>query len=221
MKQGHVVTKKLAVVVLISGGGSNLQAIIDAMQQHDLPIEIRAVISNKETAYGLERARSANIPALSINHTDFPDRISYSRALQKLIDRFEPELIVLAGFMRILPDFFVHHYMGKMLNIHPSLLPEFSGLHTHQRALDANASEHGASVHFVTNELDGGPLIIQARVPVHKEDTTETLAIRVLEKEHKIYPLAIQWFAEKQLIMKDNYVFLNGKLLENPFEYSD
>ena len=221
MKQEYAVTKKLAVVVLISGGGSNLQAIINAMHHHDLPIEIRAVISNKGTAYGLERARRANIPAHTLNHTDFPDRISYSRALQELIDNFKPELVVLAGFMRILPKAFVDHYMGRMLNIHPSLLPEFSGLHTHQRALKANAPEHGASVHFVTNELDGGPLIIQAHVPVHKEDTVETLAERVLEKEHKIYPLAIKWFAQKRLVMQGNHANLDGIPLDKPIKYPD
>lgn len=221
MKQTDVVTKKLAVVVLISGSGSNLQAIINAMQQHDLPIEIRAVISNQKEVLGLERARSANISAHTLNHTDFPDRISYSLALQNLIDSFEPELIVLAGFMRILPEAFVNHYIGKILNIHPSLLPEFSGLHTHQRALESNAIEHGASVHFVTNELDGGPLIIQARVPVLKEDTTETLAKRVLEKEHKIYPLAIKWFAQNRLVMKDYNATLDGNTLEKPVVYSD
>ncbi|MCF6234892.1 MAG: phosphoribosylglycinamide formyltransferase [Gammaproteobacteria bacterium] len=213
--------KKLSVVVLISGSGSNLQAILDEMQKYDLPFEIRAVISNHETAYGLDRARIANIPAHTLNHKNFPDRESYSLALQRLIDQFEPGLVVLAGFMRILPETFVNHYMGRVLNIHPSLLPEFNGLHTHQRALKANAIEHGASVHFVTNELDGGPLIIQARIPVNEEDTPETLAARVLEKEHKIYPLAIKWFAQKQLIMKDGQAVLNGKILENPIEYSD
>ena len=213
--------KKSSVVVLISGSGSNLQAILNEMQQHDLPFEIRAVISNHEAAYGLDRARMANIPAHTLNHKNFPDRESYSLALQQLIDQFEPDLVVLAGFMRILPEAFVDHYMGRMLNIHPSLLPRFSGLHTHQRALKANATEHGASVHFVTNELDGGPLIIQARVPVYKEDTPEILAARVLEKEHKIYPLAIKWFTQKQLIMKDGQAILNGKTLESPIEYSN
>ncbi len=213
-------TRKTAVVVLISGSGSNLQAIIDAMQKHKLPIEIKAVISNRPSAYGLERASAADIPAHHLDHKKFPDRETYSNALRQLIDSFKPELVVLAGFMRILPAEFVDHYKGRIMNIHPSLLPQFTGLDTHKRALAANVTRHGATVHFVTSELDGGPLIIQAAVPVFKDDTQESLAARVLAKEHKIYPLAIKWFAQQRLTMAGGYAILDGKILKEPVEYT-
>ncbi len=187
----------LRVLVLISGSGSNLQALIDA--QADAPYRIVAVISNVADAFGLERARRAGIPAEVLSHRAYADRAAYDQALVDLIDRYEPGLVVLAGFMRILTPGFVARYAGRMMNIHPSLLPKFRGLHTHQRALDAGESEHGASVHFVTDELDGGPLIVQARIPVLPGDNAETLAARVLTREHRIYPLAVRWFAEGRL----------------------
>jgi phosphoribosylglycinamide formyltransferase-1 len=189
--------RALRVAVLISGSGSNLQALIDA--QADAPYRIVAVISNVADAFGLERARRAGIPAEVLRHRAYADRAAYDQALGDLIDRYEPGLVVLAGFMRILTPGFVARYAGRMMNIHPSLLPKFRGLHTHQRALDAGESVHGASVHFVTDELDGGPLIVQARIPVLPGDDAETLAARVLTREHRIYPLAVRWFAEGRL----------------------
>lgn len=187
--------EKLPIVVLISGSGSNLQSIIDAARE-DLPVTIRAVISNKANAYGLVRAREAGIATEVLDHKEFPDRESYDAALQQLIDSYQPGLVVLAGFMRILTDDFVRHYAGRMMNIHPSLLPKYRGLNTHARAIEAGDSEAGCTVHFVTPELDAGPPILQARVPVHSDDSPESLAARVLEQEHRIYPEAIRLFAE-------------------------
>lgn len=206
----------LPIVVLISGGGSNLQSIMDAQQRGELPVEIRAVISNRADAYGLERARQAGIPALTLNHREFADRAAFDHALRELIDGHHARLVVLAGFMRILTPGFVSHYHGRMLNIHPSLLPEFTGLHTHERALEAGVCEHGASVHFVTEELDGGPVIIQARVPVLPGDDAETLARRVLAQEHRIYPQAIRWFAEGRIRLSDSKVLFDDQPLPSP-----
>ena len=189
---------KLPIVVLISGSGSNLQAIIDAAQQ-DLPVEIRAVISNKANAYGLERAQKAGIVTEVVDHTVYESRQAFDTELARVIDRFEPGLVVLAGFMRILSDDFVHHYEGRMLNIHPSLLPKYKGTDTHARAIEAGDSEAGCSVHLVTAELDSGPVLLQARVPIIVGDTPKTLAARVLEQEHKIYPEAIRQFAMQRL----------------------
>lgn len=196
----------LPVVVLISGRGSNLQAIIDAQ----LPIEIRAVMSNEPDAPGLERAREVGIATEVVNHRGFPSREAFDTALQERIDHYAPGLLVLAGFMRILTPAFVSRYHGRLINIHPSLLPLYPGLHTHQRVLDAGEVEHGASVHFVTEEVDGGPVITQARVPVLAGDTAERLAARVLIQEHRIFPQAIRWFAEGRLGMRDNVVLLDG-----------
>ncbi len=186
----------LRVVVLISGSGSNLQALIDAQGDS---VRVAGVISNVADAYGLERARRAGIPAETLSHRDFADRPAFDQALADLIDRFEPGLVALAGFMRILTPGLVARYAGRMMNIHPSLLPRFRGLHTHQRALEAGEREHGASVHFVTAELDGGPLIIQARVPVLPDDDPDRLAARVLAEEHRIYPAAVRLFAQGRL----------------------
>jgi phosphoribosylglycinamide formyltransferase 1 len=207
---------RLRVVALISGGGSNLQALIDA-QADGLPIQIVAVVSNDASAYGLERARRHGIPADILNHRDYPDRDAYDADLQALIDCYQPGLILLAGFMRILTPAFVNHYQGRMLNIHPSLLPKFRGLHTHQRVLDEGEAEHGASVHFVTAELDGGPVVIQARVPVLPQDDASALAARVLEEEHRIYPTAVSWFAEGRLRLgEDGRPWLDGAPLTRP-----
>ncbi len=209
---------KLPVVVLISGGGTNLQAIIDAAR-NDLPVDIRAVISNRPDAYGLQRAEKAGIPTAVLNHRAFNSREAFDQALAALIDEYQPSLVLLAGFMRILTPDFVRHYHGRMLNIHPSLLPRFQGLNTHQRALDASEEEHGASIHFVTEELDGGPVILQARVPVLPGDDAETLAARVLEKEHIIYPLAVRWFAEGRLGLNEaGQVLFDNKVLDSPLE---
>ncbi len=209
---------RLPVVVLISGGGTNLQAIIDAAQ-NDLPVDIRAVISNQPDAYGLQRAEQAGIPTAILDHRNFDSREAFDQALAKLVDEYQPGLVLLAGFMRILTPEFVRHYQGRMFNIHPSLLPRFQGLHTHQRVLDAAEKEHGASIHFVTEELDGGPVILQARVPVLPGDNADSLAARVLEKEHQIYPLAVRWFAEGRLSLNDaGQVILDNRALSAPVD---
>lgn len=204
-------SRLLDVVVLISGRGSNLQSIIDQAQAGSLPIRIRAVISNCADAYGLERARNANIPARVLDHRQFAKRAAYDQALMQLIDEYQPQLVVLAGFMRILGQAFVKHYDGCLMNIHPSLLPEFPGLDTHARAIAGGATRHGASVHFVVPEVDAGAIIIQATVRVYDDDTPERLAERVLKEEHRILPLAIRWFAENRLQIRDGRVLLDGK----------
>ena len=201
------------VVVLLSGTGSNLQALIDSTRTGDSPVRIAAVISNRSDAYGLQRARDAGIETRSLDHKAFEGREAFDAALIELIDAFKPKLVVLAGFMRILSADFVRHYDGRLLNIHPSLLPKYKGMHTHQRALDAGDSEHGCSVHFVTEELDGGPLVVQAVVPVESDDSAQTLAQRVHTQEHRIYPLAVRWFAEGRLILGDHGALLDGQLL--------
>ncbi|RCU50328.1 MULTISPECIES: phosphoribosylglycinamide formyltransferase [Corallincola] len=200
------------IVVLISGNGSNLQAIIDKCHLQD-GAEIVAVVSNRSDAYGLQRARAANIAAKVLDHKAFESRESYDKALITLINEFQADLLVMAGFMRILTPEFVTNFSGKMLNIHPSLLPKYQGLHTHQRAIEAGDKEHGASVHFVTEELDGGPVILQARVPVFAEDTVDELAARVHEQEHQIYPMVVTWFACGRLSMGDGQAILDGNIL--------
>ncbi len=201
------------IVVLISGGGTNLQAIIDACTHDEYSGEVVAVISNKADAFGLIRAKNANIPNLSLSHKDFTSREAYDQALIAKIDTFNADLIVLAGFMRILTPRFVQHFQGKLLNIHPSLLPKYQGLNTHQRAIDAGDDVHGVSVHFVTEELDGGPVILQAKVPVFPEDNSDDLSARVHEQEHRIYPLVIKWFTEKRLSMQGDNALLDGNIL--------
>lgn len=215
----------LAIVVLISGYGSNLQAIIDAAGNDGLPVEIRAVISNRPDAYGLERAKQAGIPTAVIDHKTFSLRENFDQALQDCIDQYQPELVVLAGFMRLLTDTFVNHYLGRMLNIHPSLLPKFKGLNTHQRALQAYQSgeitEHGVSIHFVTTELDGGPVIVQSAIPIRPEDSADSLAARVVTREHEIYPAAIGWFADQRLQLQGQQVYLDGKALQHPVQWQN
>ncbi|AVJ23797.1 MULTISPECIES: phosphoribosylglycinamide formyltransferase [Pseudomonas] len=201
------------VVVLLSGTGSNLQALIDSTRTGNSPVRIAAVISNRSDAYGLQRARDAGIDTRALDHKAFDGREAFDSALIELIDAFNPKLVVLAGFMRILSADFVRHYEGRLLNIHPSLLPKYKGMHTHQRALDAGDREHGCSVHFVTEELDGGPLVVQAVVPVESGDSAQTLAQRVHTQEHRIYPLAVRWFAEGRLILGDQGALLDGQLL--------
>ena len=200
-----------AVVVLISGRGSNLQAIIDDSRDPGCPYAVRTVISNRPDAEGLERARRADIDTHVVDHRSYGSREDFDVALMEIIDEQRPGLVVLAGFMRILTPHFVGHYDGRLINIHPSLLPEFPGLDTHERAIASGAREHGASVHFVTADLDGGPLIVQARVPVLDGDDADTLAARVLEREHDILPAAIRWFAEGRLAIEGNRVLLDGK----------
>ncbi len=207
--------RKLPIVVLLSGSGSNLQAIIDGAAG-DLPVEIRAVISNRADAFGLERARQAGIPTRLLDHTGFPDRETYDQALMELIDSYRPALVILAGFMRILTPGLVNHFQGRLLNIHPSLLPKYRGLHTHRRALAAGDGMHGASVHLVTEELDGGPVILQVQVPVEPGDDEATLAARVLTQEHLIYPMVIRWFAEGRLQVTGGVMELDGQALQGP-----
>ena len=192
----------IRLVVLISGNGSNLQAIIDNIAHKGLPAQIVAVISNKADAFGLERAKKAGIEQRVLSAKEFSGREQYDRALKDLIDEYQPDLIILAGFMRILSNEFVHHYLNKMMNIHPSLLPKYKGLNTHQRAIDAGDKKHGCSVHFVTPELDDGPVVLQATVEIKDNDTAETLAKRVHEQEHMIYPEAIRMFAENKINIK-------------------
>ena len=206
------------VVVLISGSGSNLQALIDDVQadadsSKSSPARIAAVISNRADAYGLQRAQQAGITTQVLDHKQFDGREAFDAALVEAIDAFNPQLVVLAGFMRILSPAFVRHYAGRLLNIHPSLLPKYKGLHTHQRALDAGDHEHGCSVHFVTEELDGGPLVVQAVIAVQSDDSPTSLAQRVHQQEHRIYPLAVRWFAEGRLRLAAQGALLDGQAL--------
>jgi len=201
------------VVVLISGSGSNLQALIDSVAHDGNPARIAAVICNRADAYGLERAKQAGIATELLDHKQFDGREAFDAALIQAIDTHQPDLVVLAGFMRILTPGFVQHYAGRLLNIHPSLLPKHKGLHTHQRAIEAGDAEHGCSVHFVTEELDGGPLVVQALLPVMADDTAESLARRVHQQEHQIYPLAVRWFAEGRLRLGAQGAMLDGQPL--------
>lgn len=192
------------IVVLISGNGSNLQAIIDACEAKQIAGDVVGVISNKADVYGLERAANHNIESAVISHRNFESREAYDVELGHAIDKFEADLVVLAGFMRILTPQFTEKFAGRMLNIHPSLLPKYQGLNTHQRAIDAGDTEHGVSVHFVTAELDGGPVVLQAKVPVFPEDSADDLASRVHEQEHRIYPLVVNWFVDGRLSVADH-----------------
>ena len=204
------------IVVLISGSGTNLQALLDEERAGCLPGRIVAVISNRHSAGGLRRAQEAGIETRVLPHDDFPAREHYDQALQAEIDQFTPGLVVLAGFMRILSPAFVLHYQGRMLNIHPSLLPAYRGLHTHRRVLAAGDREHGCSVHFVTPDLDAGPVVVQARVPVLEGDTERTLAARVQTQEHRIYPLAVGWFASGRLVLRQGVPHLDEVALPAP-----
>ena len=199
------------VVILISGRGSNLQAILTQACTRQLPIEVRAVISNNPDAEGLKTARAAGVHTEVIDHRAFSDRTQFDTALLQAIERHAPRLVLLAGFMRVLGNAFIRHHAGRLLNIHPSLLPAFKGLNTHTRAIDAGVKQHGASVHFVTTDLDGGPSIIQAAVPVRPDDSAETLAERVLREEHRIYPLAIRWYLDERLSICNGQVLLDGE----------
>lgn len=200
-------------MVLVSGNGSNLQAIIDFIAQDKANGIISAVVANNATAFALTRAKEAQIPALLIDHTLFASREEYDQHMIGVIDQYTPDLIVLAGFMRILSTGFVSHYQGRMLNIHPSLLPKYKGLHTHQRAIDSGDAEHGASVHFVTPELDGGPVILQSKVPIFEQQDPQELAQRVQEQERQMYPIVIKWFCAGRLVMKDNHALLDNAVL--------
>ena len=201
------------IVVLISGSGSNLQAIMDAIDSGRIQGEISAVISNKAGVFGLERAEKAGIATEVLDHKTFESREAFDTALAARIDNYQPQLVVLAGFMRILTADFVRHYQGRMLNIHPSLLPKYKGLHTHQRALEAGDSEHGCTVHFVTEELDGGPLAVQGAVSIDADDDADSLQQKVHKVEHKIYPLAVELFCAERLRWSEAGVTLDGSPL--------
>ena len=209
------------IAVLISGSGSNLQAIIDHQQQHPELYEIALVISNRPQAYGLQRAQKADIETEVIDHTLYPDRELFDRQLQQKIDAKQIDLVVLAGFMRILTTGFTQHYLGRMLNIHPSLLPKYTGLNTHQRALEAGDETHGLSIHFVTPELDGGPVILQAEVCIEPDDDEQSLTEKVHRQEHIAYPLVVQWFVEGRLKLIDNQVQLDQTSLHHPVMLHD
>lgn len=202
---------KLKVAVAISGGGSNLQALIDACSHPDFPAEIVSVLSNRPNAYGLERAKQAGIETVVIDHRGYSDRESFDVDLDKALQATGADLICLAGFMRILTDDFVRGWEGRMINIHPSLLPKYRGLHTHKRAIEAGDAFHGCTVHYVSPELDAGPLIIQAKVPIEPGDTADSLAARVLTREHVIYPQALQWIAEGRVTLDGEIAVIDGK----------
>lgn len=206
-------SRQSRIVVLISGSGTNLQAIIDAADAKQFNAEVVGVISNKTDAYGLTRAEHSKIPNQVVDHSVFNTRDEFEQALAKAIDGYQPDLVVLAGFMRILGSGFVQLYQGRMLNIHPSLLPKYQGLHTHQRALEAGDKEHGISIHFVTEELDGGPLIAQAKIDVLVSDDEKSLANRVQQLEYQLYPKVIGWFCEKRLKLSKTGAELDGQII--------
>ena len=201
------------IVVLISGNGSNLQAIIDTIKENQWPIKIVAVISDQPNAHGLERARNVDIPTTVLTKAEYPARAEYDQQLQHILDSHKPNLVVLAGFMRILTPEFVEHYHGRLINIHPSLLPDYKGLNTHQRVIDKNEKYHGVSVHFVTKELDGGPIIAQMKLQIDKQDDAKSLQERIHQLEYKLYPTIIHWFAEKRLKLTKSGVEFQGSLL--------
>lgn len=203
------------IAVLISGSGSNLQAIMDAIDSGRINGQIVQVISNKACAYGLERATKAGIPTTHIDHKAFASREMFDDEVRQCIDAHQADLVILAGFMRILSPAFVQHFSGRMLNIHPSLLPKYKGLHTHKRALAAGDKEHGCTVHFVTEELDGGPLLVQAVVPIVTEDNEESLQNRVHKREHVAYPLAVEWICANRVHFSENGIHLDDELLAN------
>lgn len=206
----------LPTAILISGRGTNMRVIAERAAAGSLPIEIRAVVSDRAAAAGLQVAAALNIPTRVLAPRDFADRSAYDQALVRLLSGFEPQLVVLAGFMRILTPHFIGAFSGRILNIHPSLLPSYRGLHTHRRVLEAGEKLHGVSVHFVTEELDGGPVIVQAEVPVMPGDSETTLSARVQRAEHRIYPQAIEWLARGRLLLKDGRAWLDGRPLDTP-----
>jgi len=203
------------IVVLISGSGTNLQAIIDACENGQINGNVVAVISNKRDVKGLLRAQNHDIPAITLEHSNYESREAFDEALAECIDEYKPDLVVLAGFMRILSTAFVEHFSGKMLNIHPSLLPKYPGLNTHKRAIENGDALHGVSVHFVTAELDGGPVVLQSQVEVELDDTVESLASKVAQKEWIIYPTVVSWFCDNKLYFENDHAYLDKIKIKN------
>lgn len=214
-------TGRCRAAVLVSGGGTNLQAFIDAVARGDLDLELAAVLSNRPQAGGLARAERAGIPAVTVASRGYSSRDAYDAELAAELERHAPDLVLLAGFMRILGHSFVERFAGRILNIHPSLLPKYPGLDTHARVLAAGDREHGCTVHFVNEELDGGPRIIRGRVPVLADDDPDSLAARVLAVEHRIYPEAAGLFASGRLILRDGAAWLDGRALAEPLDAAD
>jgi phosphoribosylglycinamide formyltransferase-1 len=208
------------LAILISGNGTNLQAFIDAVASGSLRVQIAVVVSNRPDAFGLTRARDANIPTECVRNEDFPDRAAFDAALADTLSRYEPDLLILAGFMRILTAAFVKRFEGRILNIHPALLPKYPGLNTHQRVIDAGEQWHGSTVHFVTEELDAGPRILQGRVPVLADDTECLLSARVQALEHRIYPEAAALFASGRLEFRNGTTWLDGSTLDEPMLFN-
>ncbi len=213
-------SKQVSAAILISGSGTNLQAFIDAARDGSLDLNIAVVVSNRPDAYGLVRARDAGIATECVRNEDYPERAAFDEALADTLKKYEPGLLILAGFMRILTRQFVRRFEGKILNIHPALLPKFPGLNTHQRVIDAGETLHGSTVHFVTEELDAGPRILQGRVPVLADDTESRLSARVQAVEHKIYPQAAALFASGRLEFRDGKSWLDGAMLDEPVQYA-
>ncbi len=209
-------SKSCNTAILISGSGTNLQSFIDDVASGELELSLSIVFTNRANAYGLTRARDAGIATACIEHRDYADRQSFDHAVAQTLDKAEPELLLLAGYMRILSPWFVNHYAGRILNIHPALLPAFPGLDTHQRVLDAGDTWHGSTVHFVTDELDAGPRILQGRLTVDAEESADELATRVQAIEHQIYPQAANWFANGRLAYHDGAAWLDGARLDEP-----
>ena len=207
---------RLPIAILISGRGTNMRVIAERAAAGSLPVDVRVVVSDKSSAEGLQTAAAMKITTRVLEARQFADRPSYDRALIGLLAQYQPKLIVLAGFMRILTPQFIEAFAGRILNVHPSLLPKYPGLHTHRRALEAGEAVHGVSVHFVTEQLDGGPVVLQAEVPVLPGDTEKTLSARVQQGEHRIYPQAIDWFARGRLLLKEDRAWLDGQPLHAP-----
>jgi len=214
-------TSRASLVILISGSGSNMQAIIDATKDGRIDADVALVLSNRADAGGLGKAEQAGIPTCVIEHSAFDSREQFDQAMIEIIDPLQPDLVVLAGFMRILTPAFIRHYHDRLLNIHPSLLPRYKGLNTHQRAIENGDAIHGASVHYVSDELDSGPVVIQAIVNVSADDDAASLAARVLEQEHVIYPIAIQFHISGRLIVSDQCLLFDGKELEKPLRWEN
>lgn len=215
-RAGHVPLSKRRTAILISGSGTNLQSFIDKAASGDVDLDLCLVFSNRPGAYGLTRAESAGIATACIEHGGFDSREDFDRAVAELLDQHAPGLLVLAGFMRILSPWFVQHYEGRILNIHPALLPAYPGLDTHQRVLDAGEKWHGSTVHFVTEELDGGPRILQGRLAVDHSESADELCARVQGVEHQIYPEAANWFGQGRLTFRGDSAWLDGEQLEEP-----